>query len=104
MQVIVNHAIKEKYSDNHASQNLIRASNLTSNEAYFVFNNQIYQQLKGVPMGSPNAGVTAKWKLWIIETVVFKKLGDRLHTWLGYVNDVFAIVNVEENPNTILMN
>ena len=33
------------------------------NEAYFVFNNQIYQLLKGVPKRSPIAGVIAKWKI-----------------------------------------
>ena len=78
------------------------ASNFILNEAYSVFNNKIYQQLKGVPMGPPLAGVIAEWKLCIIETMIFEKLGDKLqHTWLCYIDDVFAIVNIEDNPSTI---
>ena len=68
-----------------------------------VFNNQIYQQLKGISVGSPTAGIIAKWKLFIIETMIFEKLGDRFDvTWLHYNNEVFAINNIEDNPSIIL--
>ena len=32
----------------------------------------------------------------------FEKLGEKIHTWLRYVDDVFAIINAEDNPATIL--
>ena len=50
-------------------------------------------------MGSPIARLIAEWKLCIIETMVFEKLGDSLHTRLCYINEVFAIVNVEDNQS-----
>ena len=93
MQDIVNQTITKKYNDNLINQNLIRTSNLILNESYFIFNDQIYQQLKGVPMGSPIAGIIAEWKLHIIEVIISEKLGEKIHTWLRYVDDVFAIIN-----------
>ena len=34
--------------------------------------------------------------------MVFEKLGDWLHIWLCYVNDIFAIINIEDNLCIIL--
>ena len=67
---------------------LIQASNLILNESYFKFNEKIYKQLKGVPMGSPIASSIAEFKLRNLENKILEINKDKIFFWVRYVYDV----------------
>nr|VZI31824.1 unnamed protein product [Spirometra erinaceieuropaei] len=59
-------------------------------KTYFTFGGQMYEQIKGTPMGSPISGLIAEVVLQRIENLVFTKYQPKF--WAGYVDDTFAIV------------
>ncbi|BHF72404.1 hypothetical protein SprV_0401546900 [Sparganum proliferum] len=59
-------------------------------KTYFSFGGQMYEQIRGTPMGSPISGLIAEVVLQRIEHLVFTKYQPKF--WARYVNDTFAIV------------
>ncbi|BHF67385.1 hypothetical protein SprV_0301041100 [Sparganum proliferum] len=59
-------------------------------KTYFTFGGQMYEQIKGTPMGSPISGLIAEVVLQRIEHLVFTKYQPKF--WARYVDDTFAIV------------
>nr|VZI26813.1 unnamed protein product [Spirometra erinaceieuropaei] len=59
-------------------------------KTYFTFGGQMYEQIKGTPMGSPISGLIAEVGLQRIEHLVFTKYQPKF--WARYVDDTFAIV------------
>ena len=86
------------YQDSEIKQALKTANNLIINENYFQFNNTIYEQEEGVPMGSPMSDILVELKLRKLE-IIKMKLNRRIIIWLKYVDDVFAIL--EKNTDEI---
>ncbi len=56
---------------------------------YFQFNGQFYQQVKGMPMGSPISVLIAEAVLQRFEAKVFKTFTPKL--WKRYVDDTFGV-------------
>lgn len=60
---IVNEAIKEYFNETPYITNLRSTINLVLDNSYFQYQNRIYKQINGFPMGSPIFGKLADWKL-----------------------------------------
>ncbi|KER31053.1 hypothetical protein T265_02616 [Opisthorchis viverrini] len=59
-------------------------------DTYFTFDGQIYQQLKGTPMGSPISGFIAEAVMQRLEHAVLPIINPKL--WIRYVDDTFVIM------------
>ena len=62
----------------------------------FQYNGVFYQQIFGVPMGSPSSPVFADLFLEILKEDVIKKLGYRLPFFFRYVDDILTTVPKNE--------
>ena len=63
----------------------------TKNE-HFTFNNETYQQIDGVAMGSPLGPVIAGIFMVELETNIVPTLSDHLLFWRHYVDDTLCYV------------
>lgn len=59
-------------------------------DSYFTFKGAFYQQLKGVPIGSPIAGVLAELTLRNLESDIVHSLQPSLKLYIRYVDDVLT--------------
>ncbi|BHF70055.1 hypothetical protein SprV_0301310400 [Sparganum proliferum] len=57
---------------------------------YFTFNDQVYEQIQGTPMGSPLSGYLAEEILQELKTQVFQSYMSRF--WMRYVDDTVVIL------------
>ncbi|BHF60302.1 hypothetical protein SprV_0100326600 [Sparganum proliferum] len=57
---------------------------------FFTFNNRVYEQKKGTPMGSPLSGVIAEAVLQRLERLVFRSYSPKF--WARYVDDTFVVI------------
>ncbi|BHF82613.1 hypothetical protein SprV_0802575200 [Sparganum proliferum] len=71
-------------------------------KTYFTFSGQMYEQIKGTPMGSPQSGLIAELVLQRIEHLVFTKYHPKF--WVRYVDDTFVVVKTTdiEHPKELL--
>ncbi|CAH8592007.1 unnamed protein product [Schistosoma bovis] len=65
---------------------------------YFQFNNKIYEQTKGTPMGSPISGLIAEAVMQRLEATILPVIKPKI--WIRYVDDTFVIVKKDELENT----
>ncbi|KAH9596979.1 hypothetical protein MS3_00000981 [Schistosoma haematobium] len=65
---------------------------------YFQFNNKIYEQTKGIPMGSPISGLIAEAVVQRLESVISPVIKPKI--WIRYVDDTFIIVKKNDLENT----
>ncbi|BHF61238.1 hypothetical protein SprV_0100421100 [Sparganum proliferum] len=63
-------------------------------KAYFTFGGQMYEQMKGIPMGSPLLGLITEVVLQRIEHLVFIKYQPKF--WVPYVDDTFVVVKTTD--------
>ncbi|BHF71591.1 mitochondrial 54S ribosomal protein YmL35 [Sparganum proliferum] len=63
-------------------------------KTYFTFGGQMYEQIKGTPMGSPISGLIAEVVLQRVEHLVFTKYQPKF--WARYVDDTFAVVKTTD--------
>ncbi|XP_067629484.1 uncharacterized protein [Eurosta solidaginis] len=68
---------------------------------YFKFNDKIYTQLKGLPMGSPTSPVIADIVMEKLLENTMKKLTRVPRLVTKYVDGLFAIINEDEVQNTL---
>ncbi|XP_011868003.1 PREDICTED: uncharacterized protein LOC105562081, partial [Vollenhovia emeryi] len=61
---------------------------LVLNSTYFKFNNQVYKQIFGTPMGSPLSPIVASIVLQDLEEAALKKLSCTLPIYYRYVDDI----------------
>nr|VZH95098.1 unnamed protein product [Spirometra erinaceieuropaei] len=57
---------------------------------FFIFNNRVYEQKKGTPMGSPLAGLIAEAVLQRLGRLVFRSYYPKF--WARYVDDTFVVI------------
>ncbi|CAH8866949.1 unnamed protein product [Trichobilharzia szidati] len=57
---------------------------------YFQFNTQIYEQIKGTPMGSPISGLIAEAVMQRLELIALPIIKPKI--WIRYVDDTFVII------------
>ncbi|BHF60821.1 hypothetical protein SprV_0100378900 [Sparganum proliferum] len=63
-------------------------------KTYFTFGGQMYEQIKGIPMGSPLSRLIAEVVLQRIEHLVFAKYQPKF--WARYVDDTFVVVKTAD--------
>lgn len=68
---------------------------------YFMFDNKIYEQKKGMPMGSPASPVIADIVMEELLDVTMKKMTTKPKIMTKYVDDLFAIVKINEIDDTL---
>ena len=75
---------------------LIKVIETCLEQNYFKFNNQIYKQTNGLPMGSPLSPLLSELYMTDFETNVFsnknfESINKHVHFWARYVDDIFCI-------------
>ena len=65
-------------------------------ETFFVYNQTIYQQIFGCPMGSPLSPVLACMVMEVIEQNAIETFFKPPSIWVRYVDDVYSIVETDQ--------
>lgn len=97
MTDLINNAIKNYYTDPNISTTLQSATDLILNERYSKFNNKLYKENKGVPLGSPISNVIAEWKLRNLDTKILNEHKTEFRLWLRHVDNIFIITSKRNN-------
>ena len=72
-------------------------------QSHFQFNNEFFDQIDGVSMGSPLGPLFANIFMANFEKVHMNELKNLgINIWLRYVDDIFATLNKPDDVNTIL--
>jgi len=72
-------------------------------ESHFQFNNEFFDQIDGVSMGSPLGPLFANIFMADFEKKIMKELKSLgVNIWLRYVDDIFATLKTPNNENIIL--
>ena len=81
--------------------NLIR---LCINNNNFEFENNFYRQKFGIAMGSPLSPVLANLYMEFFESTLLPTLAVQPKLWLRYVDDIFALIDLDMDHNDVLNN
>ncbi|BHF61137.1 hypothetical protein SprV_0100410800 [Sparganum proliferum] len=63
-------------------------------KTYFTFDGTIYEQAKGMPIGSPISGLRAEAVLQRLESLIFRNHRPKLWAW--YVDDNFVVIERDQ--------
>lgn len=76
---------------------ILRLIRLTLKHNYFSFNNVLYSQTQGLPMGSPLSGILANIYMDSLENQFLNNLQNRsaIESWDRFVDDIFLIYDLE---------
>ena len=75
------------------------------NQNYFQFNNKLYEQKAGIPMGSPTSGMMSNMVLQNMKSEHFHKITrkHKIRLLVRYVDNILVIYkSVKSNENDIL--
>ena len=75
---------------------LIQLSKLCLESTIFSWNNSLYQQIKGTPMGSSISVVLAECTMQCIEELIFQNTSVGIKKWIRYVDDIFAVIPISQ--------
>lgn len=87
---------KEKIFENLTVPDIILLLNECLNNTYFQYNDELYLQTEGCPMGSPISGTVADIFLQKLENHIISQ-NPKILFWKRYVDDVFAIIEGDIN-------
>ena len=102
--------IKDLYNDNKlktimkiTQNNMQKLLKICTQESHFICNNESYEQIDGVAIGSPLGHLFANWFLKDVESKFIEKDRHKLgiQLWKRYVDDVLAIVKNNEANNIL---
>ena len=98
IDIIINKIYKKKLIKTKIKPGKMRALLLLcTKEGHFTFNDEIYQQVDGVMMGSPLGSLIANIFMCELENTLIPKLMDKVQHWTRYVDDTFVFVK----PGTV---
>jgi len=72
-------------------ESLLQMLLLCTQNNYFTWNNDIYKQIEGTPMGSPLSPILANLFLHSLETEIIPR-NIHIKFWKRYIDDIFAII------------
>ena len=75
---------------------LIQLSKLCLESTIFSWNNSLYQQIKGTPMGSSISVVLVECTMQCIEELIFQNTSVEIKKWIRYVDDIFAVIPISQ--------
>ena len=99
MNIILKKVYVEKAINTTIKKNTVRKlTKDTCKKTAFVFDNEIYQQIDDVSMGSPLALVLANIILTELESTIIKKLFDtgKIKFYCRYVDDTLLLIKPED--------
>ena len=93
-------------NNEHTSKQMITLLEVTLQQNYFSFCNNIYQPEKGVSMGSPISNTDAEIFLQNLENTHLKQILDakNITFYARYVNDILLIYNTKHTTPKIIHN
>ena len=77
-------------------EDLIDLSKICLDSTIFSWDNQLYQQIKGTPMGSSVSVYLAECTMQYIKKFIFENSSLNIKTWVRYVDDIYAIVPADK--------
>ena len=86
------------------SSEILKLMEICLEATCFCYNDQIYKQIHGMPMGSPVSVVIAEIVMQHIENLILSNDSFVFQFWFRYVDDIFACLEknkIEENLNFI---
>nr|VZI34657.1 unnamed protein product [Spirometra erinaceieuropaei] len=93
---VVNQLLTERYEERDKplkSEHLLELLRYCF-KTYFTFGGQMYEQIKGTPVGSPSSSLIAEVVLQRIEHLVFAQYQPKF--WARYVEDSFVVVKTTD--------
>ncbi|XP_067622746.1 uncharacterized protein [Eurosta solidaginis] len=93
--------IIEEYTKIHRKMFMEIVKFCIEENRYFKFNDKIYTQLQGLPMGSPTSPIIADILMEKLLENSIEKLIQKPRSVAKYVDDIFAIVKETEVQNTL---
>ena len=84
------------------TKEIIRLCTLCTNQTFFQFNNELFKQQSGLPMGSPLSGVLACLYLEFLERDYIKKILPKNCTYTRYIDDILFICPKRTNIEDLL--
>ena len=66
------------------------------NSTYFTFNNKLYEQVYGTPMGSSISAIWADIVMQDLETYCFKNIEFDIPVFFRFVDDILALVPIDK--------
>ena len=75
---------------------IMKAFDICTEATFFVYNQTIYQQIFGCPMGSPLSPVLACMVMEVIEQNTIETFFKPPSIWVRYVDDVYSIVETNQ--------
>ena len=91
LHLLKDYLIKSKTKLDLPVNTIIKICDLITDQCFFQFNDTLYQQKFGLPMGSPISPVLACLYLEFLESGSFNKILPRTATYLRYIDDVLLL-------------
>ena len=80
-------------------EDLIDLSKICLDSTIFSWDNQLYQQIKGTPMGSSVSVALSECTMQYIEKFIFENSSLNIKTWVRQLDDIYAIVPADKKRN-----
>jgi len=105
MQLAVNSILKRwdriSNSTKITQEEFVNGIKLIINSTFFTFDNRVYKQIFGTPMGSPLSPIIADLVMRDLETEALNKLNFETQIYFRYVDDILLAIPNDQIENTV---
>ncbi|UYV80784.1 hypothetical protein LAZ67_19001731 [Cordylochernes scorpioides] len=103
-QLIIRHLtsfLQDNQIDRRTAESIVALSSLCLDFTTFTFNNQLFKQIRGSPMGSPLSSPLAEIVMANIDHWVQQQIAPGIHIWRRYIDDIFCICDTGQETNIL---
>ncbi|UYV75735.1 hypothetical protein LAZ67_13001169 [Cordylochernes scorpioides] len=103
-QLIIRHLtnfLQDNQVDPRTAESILALSSLRLDFTTFTFNNQLFKQIRGSPMGSPLSSPLAEIVMANIDHWVQQQIAPGIHMWRRYIDDIFCICDTGQEINIL---